>query len=490
MMSQASWLLLLGLASFANSVMESSKVRPYVHTQETFVDQCTPVPTWTIGGDRAISLIGQNITVIALLNSSRPFGRQQAAMLNLLRNRFYLAGFPAINFMVINSMLGSENSELLQHEAPSIPVYQEQSSEPVKDILGVGNDHILVLDRCGRIAYQVISPFSKLTHPYVKAAILSTYKDNPCGLCKKAQNVTPVAEEGKAGQTLASDTTDLVQCQFKVCNDHKTDLRLYTGQESNANGNETNTKEAQRLQEVTKERENGNGLPGSFKHNTEASESQEILQMHNTTLNLGDTDSLERSTEPRKRDQKTSEPEGQKLEVIANGEHVKIYNNSQMPKPEDGQSQLGSQDYLGHIKNWDWSENQNQSIMSGGSIKSTEQSVEVVHQENHSKEKKKRKKRKRKGKGTPAYCASLDCSQSSNNDLLQNSNSYEASDTSMEKLVNETQKLFDWYQQQIENGEEEYERTNILKVKIIDHYRKLLPWLNFKLAPKADNSQA
>lgn len=67
--------------------------------------------------------------------------------LNLLRTRFYLAGFPAINFMVINSILASENTELLQHGPPSIPVYQELPGEPVKDILGAGNDHILVLDR-------------------------------------------------------------------------------------------------------------------------------------------------------------------------------------------------------------------------------------------------------------------------------------------------------------------------------------------------------
>lgn len=67
--------------------------------------------------------------------------------MNLLRTRFYQAGFPAINFMVINSMLASENTELLKNEAPSIPVYQELPGEPVKDILGAGNDHILVLDR-------------------------------------------------------------------------------------------------------------------------------------------------------------------------------------------------------------------------------------------------------------------------------------------------------------------------------------------------------
>lgn len=476
MKSQASWLLLLGLVSFTNSVMESTKAKPHVPTQESFVDQCTPVPTWTIGGERVVSLIGQNITVIALLNSSRPFGRQQAAMLNLLRTRFYLAGFPAINFMVINSMLASENTELLQHEAPSIPVYQELPGEPVKDVLGAGNDHILVLDRCGRMAYQVISPFSKLTHPYVKAAILSTYKDNPCGFCNITQSGLLIAQD--TTQIFAS--TGLAECKFKICHENFT------------NGDETNMKAGQLLQGVTQERENG--LPHSFTLNTRASESQDILKMHqNATSNL--IKNVPEVKSPETRDRGKDEPVIWESEDIAKGKRPTIQVNSQLPKSEDVQGQLEvQQDYLRQIKNWDWSENQNQNNISGASMKSVELSVEVVHQENRSKEKKKkRKKKKHKEKGTHVNCASSECSQVSNNGLLQNlsgnSNSFEASDDSMEKLVNETQKLFDWYQQQIENGEEEYERTNILKVKIIDHYRKLLPWLNFKLAPKFNNSQ-
>lgn len=246
----------------------------------------------------------------------------------------------------------------------------------------------------------------------------------------------------------------------------------------------------QLLQRYTQEAENG--LANSFIHNIETSGSKEIFQMHNnTTLNPSQNVSPTRSSESR--DQRVNfESVG-----MVNGENATVYGSTDIPKSEDGQSQTeAQQDYLGNIKNWDWSDNQNQSKMSGPSLKSTEQSVEVVHQENHSPGKKKRQKKKYKGKtiSNSLPSTSLECGQISNNALLQNisgnSNSYEASDTSMEKLVNETQKLFDWYQQQIENGEEEHERTNILKVKIIDHYRKLLPWLNFKLAPKFDNSQS
>lgn len=79
MVSQASWLLFLGLVGFT-FMTESSKVRDAVLQQESYVDQCTPVPTWSIHGQRVVNLVGENITVIALLNSSRVFGRQQAEM--------------------------------------------------------------------------------------------------------------------------------------------------------------------------------------------------------------------------------------------------------------------------------------------------------------------------------------------------------------------------------------------------------------------------
>lgn len=44
-------------------------------------------------------------------------------------------------------------------------------------------DQILIIDRCGKLAYQVIVPWSILHFPYVKAAIISTHKDDPCGAC-------------------------------------------------------------------------------------------------------------------------------------------------------------------------------------------------------------------------------------------------------------------------------------------------------------------
>lgn len=37
--------------------------------------------------------------------------------------------------------------------------------------------------RCGKLTYHVIVPWSILFFPYVKAAILSTYEEDPCNGC-------------------------------------------------------------------------------------------------------------------------------------------------------------------------------------------------------------------------------------------------------------------------------------------------------------------
>ncbi|XP_063234361.1 uncharacterized protein LOC134537631 [Bacillus rossius redtenbacheri] len=49
--------------------------------------------------------------------------------------------------------------------------------------------HILVMDKCNRLTYQLIQPWSAPNYPYVKAAILSTYIDNPCGDCNKTSTM-------------------------------------------------------------------------------------------------------------------------------------------------------------------------------------------------------------------------------------------------------------------------------------------------------------
>jgi hypothetical protein len=41
--------------------------------------------------------------------------------------------------------------------------------------------HAYIVDQCGRLAYIVVPPWSSALHPYVKAALMSTIMDLPCG---------------------------------------------------------------------------------------------------------------------------------------------------------------------------------------------------------------------------------------------------------------------------------------------------------------------
>jgi len=59
-------------------------------------------------------------------------------------------GFPAVNFVVVNSMATVNESNklaLLRSKAVDIPVYQETPSEPVWGLLGGKNASIVVFDR-------------------------------------------------------------------------------------------------------------------------------------------------------------------------------------------------------------------------------------------------------------------------------------------------------------------------------------------------------
>ncbi|KAF6201769.1 hypothetical protein GE061_004164 [Apolygus lucorum] len=49
--------------------------------------------------------------------------------------------------------------------------------------LGKKNGHIFVFDKCGKLAYQVITPWSKQNYPFTGMAALSAILDDPCGEC-------------------------------------------------------------------------------------------------------------------------------------------------------------------------------------------------------------------------------------------------------------------------------------------------------------------
>ncbi|XP_076231318.1 uncharacterized protein LOC143177330 [Calliopsis andreniformis] len=157
-----------------------------------------------------------HVNVFAFLDPSWYYSYRQAIMLELLKKRLAKSGFRDILFFVVTppSSLPEDDAEnnieikawkeisknILQPEyfwnSEETP-FNEVSKNNDKGIiflqdtpeLGIwqhfrgSKDEVVIIDRCGKLTYQVIIPWSILYFPYVKAAILSTYKEMPCGPC-------------------------------------------------------------------------------------------------------------------------------------------------------------------------------------------------------------------------------------------------------------------------------------------------------------------
>ncbi|XP_058800565.1 uncharacterized protein LOC131669594 [Phymastichus coffea] len=177
----------------------------------SYLEQCSILQFW----DKQIG----RVNVLAFFDSTWPFSHRQAAMLKVLRERFDKTGFENIQFLAINAAPGESEyaskaeieveeetwKQISPSEAEGVPpivpsaealagalgpdVYfiQDSAELQIWPKLRAFRDQILVIDRCGRLTYQVIVPWSILHFPYVKAAILSTYKDEPCGRCEFQQ---------------------------------------------------------------------------------------------------------------------------------------------------------------------------------------------------------------------------------------------------------------------------------------------------------------
>lgn len=103
---------------------------------------------------------------------------------------------------IIELTTAKQREPLDQIISPDIFVIQDNDELGIwKDLKG-SRDQILVIDRCGKLAYQVIVPWSILHFPYVKAAILSTHKDDPCGHCDSYATVLEFDEVPQPSENL------------------------------------------------------------------------------------------------------------------------------------------------------------------------------------------------------------------------------------------------------------------------------------------------
>lgn len=125
-------------------------------------------------------------------------------MLNKLEARFRMAGYKHIHFIIISTKSNSTQedsnivnktkirksyrtmniSDNLRNMASNVTVINIDSSDSENEYyrdFNVGSAY--VFDQCSRLAYIIYYPWSSIQRPYVKASILSTIYDAPCGEC-------------------------------------------------------------------------------------------------------------------------------------------------------------------------------------------------------------------------------------------------------------------------------------------------------------------
>ncbi|XP_050459199.1 uncharacterized protein LOC126855513 [Cataglyphis hispanica] len=151
------------------------------------------------------------VSVLAFLDPAWQYSFRQAIMLKLLSSRLRKSGFTNIRFFVIapppdliedkteddyeieawrkisatyemEDVNANENL-LFKDSRSEIIFFQDDPQYRTWEKFRASKDQVVIIDRCGKLTYQVMVPWSILYFPYVKAAILSTYQEDPCGGC-------------------------------------------------------------------------------------------------------------------------------------------------------------------------------------------------------------------------------------------------------------------------------------------------------------------
>ncbi len=129
-------------------------------------------------------------------------------MLNKLEARFRSAGYRNIHFIILSEQSNNNTqddartvnklkirksnrtmniSENLKNMASNITVLDADADSDNEYFRDFNLGSAYVFDQCARLAYIIYYPWSSIQRPYVKASILSTIYDAPCGECDVSQ---------------------------------------------------------------------------------------------------------------------------------------------------------------------------------------------------------------------------------------------------------------------------------------------------------------
>uniref|UniRef100_A0A4W3HTY3 Selenoprotein P2 n=1 Tax=Callorhinchus milii TaxID=7868 RepID=A0A4W3HTY3_CALMI len=166
--------VLLGLVLIVSGEKQESRI-------------CQAAPLWEIANQNPMEQQLGSVVVVALLKASCQFCLTQAAKLGSLQDKLARQGLKDVHYMIVNEKAPESRAmlwELKRHVPNNVSVYQQSPIQPdVWHSLQGGKDDFLIYDRCGRLTFHVVLPYSSLQYPYIEAAIRATHKRDICGEC-------------------------------------------------------------------------------------------------------------------------------------------------------------------------------------------------------------------------------------------------------------------------------------------------------------------
>lgn len=114
---------------------------------------------------------------------------RQVVLLSKLEARFHNAGHTNVQFIIVTR--NETNAERIRNISRQLEVIIVNTTE-TSQFAQLEDRSAYIFDNCGRIVYIIHYPYSSVQKPFVKAAILSTIYDQPCGYCAStvSQNIS------------------------------------------------------------------------------------------------------------------------------------------------------------------------------------------------------------------------------------------------------------------------------------------------------------
>jgi hypothetical protein len=124
-------------------------------------------------------VIGEHVTVVALLAANCGYSRRHAVQLDQLRGEMHARG---VDVLVVGVNARFRAAQLMFSELTRLvnfTVYQATHQRHFWSVLGGLKDDVFVYDKCGRLAHYVPFPRSFVASRFVELSVQSAHDDSP-----------------------------------------------------------------------------------------------------------------------------------------------------------------------------------------------------------------------------------------------------------------------------------------------------------------------